>query len=121
MVFKRTGFIQSRELLRQRSATESRRDGILLTVDFNLRNVKALHATSLQSPAGTILYLPIVPSLRDFAAYSSCWLFRRLKSTVNKVPSLRNFNSLFWINPVRLKTMICFLFFIPWLQKKTFF
>ena len=29
MVFKRTGFIQSRELLRQRSATESRRDDTL--------------------------------------------------------------------------------------------
>jgi len=43
MVFKRTGFIQSREI-------KSRRDGILLTVDFNLRNVKTLHATSLQSP-----------------------------------------------------------------------
>ena len=40
MVFKRTGFIQSREL-------KSRRDGILLTADFNLRNVETLHATSL--------------------------------------------------------------------------
>ena len=61
IVFKSMGFIQRREI-------KSRRDGILLTVDFNLRNVKTLHATSLQSPAGTILYLPIVPSLRDFAS-----------------------------------------------------
>ena len=100
MVFKRTGFIQSRELLRQRSATESRRDDILLTVDFNLRPGYA--SCALQSPAGTIL-LPLhwgrvgvglVPSLRDFAVYSSCWLFRRLKSTVNKVLSLRDISSL---------------------------
>ena len=102
MVFKRTGFIQSRELLRQRSAIESRRDDILLTVDFNLRNVKTLHATSLQSPAGTIQAPPqpspngegVVLSLRDFVVYSSCWLFRRLKSTVNKVLSLHDISSL---------------------------
>ena len=44
MVFKRTEFIQSREI-------KSRRDGILLTVDFNLRTKNA--PRSLQSLAGT--------------------------------------------------------------------
>ena len=46
MVFNTTGFIQRRE-------EKSRRDGILLTVDFNLRTEYASYA--LQSPAGTIL------------------------------------------------------------------
>ena len=45
-VFKRTEFIQSREL-------KSRRDGILLTVDFNLRTEYA--SCALQSPTGTML------------------------------------------------------------------
>jgi hypothetical protein len=42
-----------------------------------------------ESPAGTILYLPIVPSLRDLV-HSWSLLFRRLKPTVNKVLSLRD-------------------------------
>ena len=91
MVLKTTGFIHRREILRQRSATESRRDDILLTVDFNLRTKDALR--SLQSPAGTILYLSIVPSLRDLVqTWSLC--FRRLKPTVNKVLSLRDISPL---------------------------
>ena len=49
MVFKTTGFIQRREI-------KSRRDGILLTVDFNLRTGNVAHTS--QSPAGTILLPP---------------------------------------------------------------
>ena len=84
MVFKRTGFIQSRDAMHCVS-TKSRRDDTLLTVDFNLRTEYATCA--IQSPAGTAQWIDKVSSLRDFAAYSSCWLFRRLKSTVNKVLS----------------------------------
>ena len=75
------GFIQSREV-------KSRRDGILLTVDFNLRTINAAHTT--QSPAGTVLYLPIVLSLRDCWMSASYRFLRRLKSTINKVLSLRD-------------------------------
>ena len=47
---------------------KSRRDGTLLTVDFNLRK-KTRHATSLQSTAGTTLCRRIqVSSLRDLGA-----------------------------------------------------
>ena len=70
---------------------KSHRDGILLTVGFNLRTRNTLH--SLQSPAGTTLWKDKVPSLRDFAARVTLYL-RRLKSTVNKVLSLRDISPL---------------------------
>jgi len=73
----------------QRSEGKSRRDGTLLTVDFNLRTKGVLCYP--QSPAGTALWRGnIVSSLRDFRAYLFC-LIRRLKPTVNKVLSLRDF------------------------------
>ena len=88
MVFKWTGFIE----------LKSRRDGILLTVDFNLRTGNV--SCPLQSPAGTILLPPhwgrvgvgLVSSLQDLLMI---WqqFFRRLKPTVNEVPSLRDFNT----------------------------
>ena len=107
MFFKCTWFPQSEEEIK------SRRDDTLLTVDFNLRTGNV--PCSQQSPAGTVLLkmkgeqstiknycslfiipcsLTIVSSLRDFAEYSSCRLFRRLKSTVNKVLSLRDISPL---------------------------
>ena len=67
---------------------KSRSDGTLLTVGFNLRTRNALR--SPQSPAGTTLWRDKVSSLRDFEG-SIFRLIRRLKSTVNKVPSLRDF------------------------------
>ena len=85
MVFKRTGIIQGREI-------KSRRDGILLTVDFNLRTGNAAHNS--QSPAGTTQWEDKVSSLRDCWVSVSCWLLRRLKSTVNKVLSLRDISPL---------------------------
>ena len=92
MVFKRTGFIQSREVM-------SRRDGILLTVDFNLRTGYA--SCALKSPTGTILLPPhlgrvgvgLVSSLQDLLMTCKQF-FRRLKPTVNKVLSLRDISSL---------------------------
>ena len=47
------------------SEGKSRRDGILLTVDFNLQSGNA--ANSLQSPAGTTYWRDKVLSLRDFS------------------------------------------------------
>jgi len=80
---------------------KSRRDGALLTVDFNLRTRGTLYART--SPAGTVLSgfglsysvnqlfnNSFVSSLRDFGGRVFC-LFRRLKPPVNKVPSLRDF------------------------------
>ena len=85
MVFKRTGFIQSREIM-------SRRDDTL--------------SSHCAVPAGLFIEQEAYP-------------VRRLKSTVNKMSSLRDLLadrcrsiSLPWINPVRLKTLICCLFFI---------
>jgi hypothetical protein len=88
MVFKRTGFIQSRDAMHCVS-TKSRRDGTLLTVDFNLRKnqhdeyaAKSRRDDTLSShcavPAGLWIAQEVYP-------------VRRLKSTVNKVPSLRDF------------------------------
>jgi len=67
---------------------KSRRDNTLLTVDFNLRAGNAVHSS--QSPAGTAQWEDKVSSLRGYCANASCWLFRRLKSTVNQVLSLRD-------------------------------
>ena len=121
MFLKRTGFIQIREI-------KSRRDDTLLTVDFNLRTGNV--SCPVQNPAGMTLLtinseqltinnycsycsLTIVSSLRDFADYSSCRLFRRLKSTVNKVLSLRDISPLtqffykfFYFTSLKLKLII---------------
>ena len=63
----------------------SRRDEILLTVDFNLRTMDTTHA--IQVPQGRHFGAIIVSSLRDFGTVLH-HLSRRLKSTVNKVLSL---------------------------------
>jgi len=70
---------------------KSRSDGILLTVGFNLRTKNAVH--SPKSPVGTTQWRNKVSSLRDFADRVTLNL-RRLKSTVNKVLSLRDFSPL---------------------------
>ena len=79
------------------SFTKSRRDGALLTVGFNLRIEYALH--TIQSPAGTTQTLS-QPSMVETDNYPSLHLndglfrvFRRLKPTVNRVPSLRDLQS----------------------------
>ena len=77
-------------------STKSRRDDTLLSVGFNLRTGNALYA--LQSPAGTTHSLhqisinrdDVVSSLRDLCV-GQLHMFRRLKPTVNKVSSLRDF------------------------------
>ena len=70
---------------------KSRRDGIFLTVDFNLRARNAM--LSFQSPAGTTQWKDKISSLRDLLwRWTLC--FRRLKPTVNKVLSLRDISSL---------------------------
>ena len=48
------------------SGEKSRRDDILLTVDFNLR--KTSNVRAMQSPAGTTLCKCQVSSLRDLGA-----------------------------------------------------
>jgi hypothetical protein len=68
-----------------RRGVKSRRDDTLLTVDFNLRLGRSVHAS--QSPAGTTLWGDKISS-GDIAAYLVI-LSRRLKSTVKKVLSLR--------------------------------
>ena len=96
---------------------KSRRDDTLLTDGFNRR--MSVNVRTLQSPEGTILcaYLKCRPfgtlmpcalfvvrrlkptvnkgsSLRDFDAVCIGSLVRRLKPSVNKVPSLRDFRSI---------------------------
>ena len=66
---------------------QSRRDGTLLTVDFNLRTLDAIY--SRQVPQGRY-FGGVVSSLRDFGGISFC-LLRRLKPTVNQVLSLRDY------------------------------
>ena len=84
MVFKTTGFIQKREI-------KSRRDGILLTVDFNLRTKNGFY--SPQSPAGTAQWKDKMSSLQDLLMIWQQFL-RRLKPTVNQVLSLRDISPL---------------------------
>ena len=85
-----------------RTAPKSRRDDTLLTVDFNLRENSNMRI--LQSPAGTTLFseerrvkneecatlLYKCRPLRDFVQ-SAIFAVRRLKPTVNKVSSLRDY------------------------------
>jgi len=74
----------------QLAKAKSRRDGTLLTVDFNLRTENA--AQLAQSPAWDDTFaVNQVSSLRDLVeTWRAASLFRRLKSTVNKVLSLRD-------------------------------
>ena len=128
MIFKPLSFpFQMRgRILRLRSAEQSRRDDTLLSgvyisyagklcVFASLREIiisrKVAKSQRLQcTDIDREKYMMQVSSLRDFGAHDAS-LFRRLKSTVNKVLSLRDFSFLFWINPAVLKTIICFLFY----------
>ena len=76
-----------------RYGTKSRRDGTLLTVDFNLRD--ATNAVlSLQVPQGRHFGDDIiVSSLQDFEEMLFSML-RRLKPTVNRMLSLRDISAL---------------------------
>ena len=74
------------------SAAKSRSDDTLLTGGFNCRTTR--QRTQRQSRAATTLEDGNVPSLRDWAEYTSCSPRRRLKSTVNRVSSLRDCSSL---------------------------
>ena len=73
----------------QRGEGKSRRDGTLLTVDFNLRGGDAARHVST-SPAGTTLIAG--GKCRPCGTWEALaeHLVRRLKSTVNKVLSLRD-------------------------------
>ena len=69
------------------AVSKSRRDEILLTVDFNLRKMTVLNPFLV--PQGRNFGAMIVSSLRDFDVVL-LRLCRRLKSTVNRVLSLRD-------------------------------
>jgi len=74
-----------------RVTPQSRRDDPLLTDGFNRR--MSGNVRPLQSPEGTALCRTAqVSSLRDFGAVHRASLVRRLKSTVNKVPSLQDYS-----------------------------
>jgi len=77
--------------LSTREREKSRSDGILLTVGFNLRTRDAIH--SPKSHAVTAQWRDNMSSLRDFGG-KFFRLIRRLKPTVNKVLSLRDFSPL---------------------------
>ena len=88
--------------------SKSRRDGILLTVCFNPR-IKRNHPPLKSRRDDTISLLQsAVPSgLRG--VYRGA-LVRRLKSTVNKIPSLRDFSILF-STEIEFEAMVFILFF----------
>jgi len=67
---------------------KSRRDGTLLTVEFILRTIGAMN--SLLVPKGRHIKVRLVSSLRDFGGMLFHQL-RRLKPTVNRVSSLRDY------------------------------
>ena len=69
--------------------TKSRRDGTLLTVGFNLRSRMTVRLSP--SPAGTALCTCDI--CRPCGTWRSCAVIpnRRLKPTVNKMSSLRDF------------------------------
>jgi hypothetical protein len=76
-------------ILAQNNKEKSRRDGTLLTVDFNLRTRSA--SCSSQSPAGTTLRRDKMSSLRDLVeTWRTTSVIRRLTPTVNQVLSLRD-------------------------------
>ena len=76
---------------------KSRRDKILLTGGFNLRTRDTMH--SLQVPQGRHFGEMIMSSLRDLET-KLFLLLRRLKSTVNKVLSLRDI----WLRRASLRS-----------------
>ena len=84
MIFKT---ISSKSTSLQMRSEKSRRDVILLTVEFILRTLSAVY--SLQVPQGRPFGEMFVSSLRDFGA-GLFRLPRRLKPTVNQVLSLRD-------------------------------
>ena len=91
------------------SAAESRSDDTLLTGGFNRRNTE--QRTQRHSRVATTLEDGNVPSLRDCAEHSSCSPRRRLKSTVNKVSSLRDcFADIFVHSPAANKQITPNLF-----------
>ena len=75
---------------------QSRRDETLLTVEFILRK---MDSASAKVPQGRHFGAMVVSSLRDFGAVLHR-LNRRLKSTVNKMLSLRD-------RPQARKTPLC--------------
>ena len=85
----------SKDIFRLHSSSKSRRDGILLTVGFNLR----MRNTNqhLGSPAWDDTCIIFtrddnVSSHAGLVCVCAASVVRRLKSTVNKVPSLRDFH-----------------------------
>ena len=78
----------ARQARNDTDAGKSRRDGTLLTVDFNLRNMSDIRVS--QSPAGTTLCNHY--KYRPCGTWVACVVVfvRRLKPTVNKVLSLRD-------------------------------
>ena len=87
--------IKSRKMIKEKS----RRDGTLLTVDFNLRQIDAMPS---EVPQGRYFRAIIVSSLRDFGVTLLC-AFRRLKPTVNKMLSLRDWSQIVTSFPNILK------------------
>ena len=78
---------------KREGVAQSRRDGTLLTVDFNLRSIDMGRVSSLPSPAWDDTLsgrydASAVPAGLESAHEAFC--SRRLKSTVNRVPSLRD-------------------------------
>ena len=100
-------------------APKSLRDDTLLTGGFNRRNESA--AAYLQSPARTIL--------DTGAKYRPCgtWIpraisaVRRLKPTVNRVSSLRDFFPLLLIREINFKIIICDRFIFIERHKRHYF
>ena len=74
------------------SKVKSRRDDILLTVDFNLRTGNASWAPKSRRDDTCIVYTPEhkVPSHAGLRDERSVSVIRRLKPTVNQVSSLRD-------------------------------
>ena len=77
---------------RNMDRSKSRSDDMLLTGGFNLRNRQnAMPSKSCKDD--TLLIRKVnykVPSLRDCQSVKPC-LIRRINSTVNKMPSLRDY------------------------------
>ena len=104
-------------------AAKSRRDGTLLTVDFNLRKGYDGRNLTKSRRDGTCTVCSSDSKVSSHAGLRderSASVIRRLKPTVNQMPSLRDSVaerrrciSLPCINPVRWKTLICCFFFIP--------
>ena len=70
-------------------AEKSRSDDILLTVDA-ICGLNERYGLLAKSRTGRYLAVPVVSSLRDFAPCATRLPIRRLKSAVNRIPSLRD-------------------------------